>query len=304
MAGNSLVVLTAAAYRPIGFAVAGTRVVLAESAGDHTQTLTLWDAAGGSPLGSLADSSAPPQLDATGTKLTTILADHTIEIWDLTGGSRSSIVGEQLQRAALDPTGNFIAGVDKDGVAVIVLNVVGGRRLARWSIANDSPTITQEGFDAPRATVSWSRDGKSIVCVSTRLAVWSAGVALPENLAQLVGRNVPWKVDNGRLVPALAQRHGRVLRGEVPVANAKIVLVYRKPPDLGSEPTTWQSTTVELQQIELDHTDPAGRFGRAGLAPGEYTIEVQAPGAAMHAEDVRVSVEDEAVDIDVARSTH
>ncbi|MDB4958771.1 MAG: hypothetical protein JWO36_6340 [Myxococcales bacterium] len=166
------------------------------------------------------------------------------------------------------------------------------------------PAITAGQFDPPKATVSWSRDGKSIVVVSSRLthlAVWNAGVEVPEDLARVVHRNVPWKVDNGRLVPTLVRIHGQVHRGETRIANAEIILIIRKPPDLGSEGISWESTQTQKQEIPVT-ADELGRFSRDGLTPGEYTITVKTE-AGPHVLDVNVSVEDEAFDIDLARAS-
>jgi hypothetical protein len=215
-----------------------------------------------------------------------VLTDKSVQSWSLVDDQRMAFVGEQLQQAQLDPSGNLIAGIAKDGDAALVLDGRDGRLLARWPIAHDRPDLSQTHATPPQGIATWSRDGKTIITRSSRVAFWNAATELPSNARKLVRENLPWRVVGSRLVRALTELRGRVLRDGIPVGNTRVTLEFRKAPDLGTEPLTWAKTRAMKHVIEL-RTDADGRFSKRDLEPGHYTIRV----GDGYVEDVWVTVE-------------
>ncbi len=308
------------AFEPIGFAAGGHRVVLVQRT-QGSQRVTIWNADTGASLATLDGSLAHPTLDPTATRLTVIRGDQRVEIWNLLAPSLdrpdTAFISDQLQHAQLAPAGDLVAAVDGLGETVLVMAATDGRVLARWRIAHDTPVVSQDGFDSPRASVSWSSDGKTIVMTSVpeparvmkaailgsetaaHLAAWNVdthfydtdGRPLSDSmLASLVRRNVPWQVRGGRLEPALARLHGRVVRAGVPAAGVTIGLVFRKPPDLDGEIMRSQVTIVD-KPLDPLVVDAAGGFSRE-LAPGRYTLTVAVPGGAQRTIELDLTVGD------------
>lgn len=186
--------------------------------------------------------------------------------------------------------------------------------------------VSQDGFDSPRSAISWSVDGKTIVMTSVpdperrfkaailgnetaaHLAAWNVdrdfydatGARLTNAmLAGLVRRNMPWKVAGGRLVPALARLHGRVVRDGVPVVGVTIRLVLRKPPDLDGEIMRSQVAITD-KPFEPVVVDAAGGFSRE-LVPGRYSLMIEERGHAPRTIELDLAVGDGAREIDLAR---
>ncbi len=136
--------------------------------------------------------------------------------------------------------------------------------------------------------------------MSLRLARWNTDTAVAGDTAELVRRRVPWRVAEGKLVPALASLHGTVVRGDVPVPGARLRLVFRKPADLGAGSITWAAATFEKQPLPPLTTGPAGELALGNLAPGRYSVEITADGQTRTTE-VDVDVEDEQVVLDLER---
>ena len=293
-AAGTIELAVAGGYRPVGFALGGRAIVLEEG-----HAVRIYDAATGALDTTIADA-AMPSLDPAGRFLTTILADHSVQIRDLEDGSIRAFAGEQLQQAQTDARGELIAAIDKLGAAVLVMNAGDGRVLARWPIAHAPPSVRQDGFDAPHATAAWARDGETLISMSLRLARWTTSTAIGGDTAQLVRRNVPWLVSDGKLVPARARLHGTVVRGDVPVAGARLRLVFRKPADLGAGSITWAAAAFEKRPLPPLTTGPAGELALGDLAPGRYSVEITADGQT-RATEVDVDVEDEQVVLDLDR---
>jgi hypothetical protein len=191
-----------AGYRAIGFADGGRAVVLDENAGEATShTLTIWEAETGRRVDAIADSIARPAISAGGRSVTTVVASGGIAMWSFAEHRVRTLSAEPLQQAELDPGGHLLAGIASHGEAVLVLDADDGRVLARWEIAHDSPIVEPSTFESALASAAWSRDGRSIVTRSQRIAVWNTEIDLPGNVAEVVDRNVPWRVDDGRLIP-------------------------------------------------------------------------------------------------------
>ena len=292
------VLAVSGSYRPVGFGDGGRAIVLDEGGNDGApRTVVIFDAESGMVLHAIGNSIARPTISATGAAVTTVLASRGVATWTFADASETAFSGEPLQEAELDPSGHLIAAIDRSGEAVLVLDASDGRLLARWQIAHDAPLVEQDKFEGARATAWWSRDGKTIVTRSQRIAVWNADTELPPQVAQLVHRNVPWQVEGGRLVLTLARMHGRIVRGATAVPHAQLDLEYRKPPDLGPE-VTWQLRQAHTEVWHL-LSDDDGAFAKDQLAPGEYTLTVRIPGAT-YSVPATVSVEDQEMVIDLA----
>lgn len=285
---------------PIALSRDGRRMVVQEgepSAPIHR--ISVWSTDRGALVGALDNAITRPMLDPTATYFSTVLTDKSVQSWNLVDDRRMAFVGEQLQQAQLDPSGNLIAGISKDGDAALVLDGRDGRLLARWQIAHDRPDVSQFHAIPPQGIATWSLDGKTIITRSSRVAYWNAATELPANSRTLVRENLPWRVAGSRLVPALTELRGTVVRGGVPVGGARITLEFRKPPDLGAEPLTWAKTRALKHVVEL-RTDGDGRFSRRDLEPGHYTITV----GTTHVEDVSVTVEEDDITIDLDDASH
>jgi WD40 repeat protein len=289
--GGAITLRPRGAFRAIGFARSGTRVVLEEGS-----SVTVYSALDGSPAGRLEHASSPATIDATGTRVTTVLDDRTVDVWDLASGTHAGFVTEPLQRAEVDPHGELVAAVAEQGDAVLVLDARQGRLLARWPIAHAAPALSEAGFRAPTATASWSPDGSTIVARSARLSVWNASTELPGDLSRLVARNVPWIVEGGRLVPARAHLTGHVVRAGAPVAGCTVKLEYRRPPGLGGD-VSWEHEQSKQEMLPPLVADDTGTFEIGRLAPGYYTVTVDDHPPI----ELYLSVEDQEQTIDLAR---
>jgi WD40 repeat protein len=289
--GDAIALRPHGSFRVVGFARSGTRVVLEEGT-----SVTVWNALDGSLVGALDHVSSPATLDASGTRITTVLDDRSVDVWDLARGGHDGFVTEPLQRAEVDPRGELVAAVDEQGDAVLVLDAHQGRLLARWPIAHAPPAISEGGFRAPTATASWSPDGSRIVARSARLSVWNASTDLPPDLSRLVARNVPWVVVDGRLVPARAHLTGHVVQGGAPVPGCAVKLEYRRPPGLGGD-VSWELKQSKPEKLPPLAADATGTFATGDLVPGYYTVTVDNHPPI----ELYLSVEDQEQTIDLAR---
>jgi len=238
---------------------------------------------------------------------------------------RTAFVSDQLQAAQGDPRGELIAAVDALGEQVVVLAATDGRLLARWPIAHDAPLVNQDGFDSPRAVATWSPDGGAIIAVSRhdhaatfkaalvggevsgRVSVFDADPAVSDSeggrvegaqLTALIDRNVPWRVEGGRLVPALATLSGRIVRDGQPVSGVALSLVFRKPPEFDGE-VLRRRVTITHAPLPPLAVSAEGDFSTR-VQPGRYTIRVSERGAATGTLDIDVGVGDMPREIDLA----
>src|SRR5439155_16252366 len=129
--------------------------------------------------------------------------------WSVADGTYRAHIDQQLQRAQVDPSGELIVGIGDQGAAALVLSARSGKLLARWPLAHEPPTITQDGFNPPSGDAAWSFDGTSITTRSTRIVVWPGMTELPADIVRLIQRDVTWGVDNSQLVQRARVRvHG------------------------------------------------------------------------------------------------
>jgi WD40 repeat protein len=307
--GASIALPVTGEFRPIGFSRDGGRVVLEQGALGAPHTVSVWDTTDGRRVSTIDGVNATPLVDPGGTYVTAMLADHSVQTFELAGDGHLGFHGDLLQQAQIDPSGHLIAGIDDQGAAILVLDARDGRVLVRWPLAHDPPHLRQDGFDPPRGTVRWSRDGKNLVAQSNRIERWNTDTELrdprgalldPPRIAQLVRHNVAWHVVAGTLVPALATLHGRLVRDGVALAHATLQLVFRKPADLGAGAVTWEAAAFQNKALPPLETDANGVFSREQLAPGRYTITIVA-GGATRTLDRDIDVEDDALNLDLAR---
>jgi WD40 repeat protein len=285
-------------HRPLGFAAAGARVAIADGP-DIAKDLTVYDATSGARMFAVPDTAAR-SLDPSGTYLTTIGADQVVSVHTVVDGTRRhSFVGDSLLAAQVDPSGSLIAGIGAHGTAAIVTSALDGRVLARWRLESGPPLISQDDFKPPAASARWSRDGATIVTQSLGIAVWNvASKRSRAEIKRLVNDHVPWRVVRGRLAWVEGRVRGRVLRAGQPVAGARVVAEIRKPPDPGAAPHSWETTRSRINKLTAT-TDEDGAFSLTNLFPGLYTLTASSGATTAPPVQIRVSVEDAAVTIEL-----
>ncbi len=260
--------------QPISLSRDGSRVVIAEP-GD---AVSLWNTSSGSSVLRKTDIKVVPTFDPAGRWLTTIgSVDRVVTVSSTDDGTvHHSFVADQLLGAQTSSDGTLVAGIGDYGRALMVMSASDGRILARWPIDQDEPTVTETGFAPPPGDAWWTEDSKALVSRAAGLAVWNAASRYsPEQLRDLVRKTVPWRVVNGQLqLIHNARLLGRVTRGGVPVANAKLVIDIRTPPDVGTSPINWESTKAKYSRIERT-TSEDGTFSFAQLVFGEYSLAVE-----------------------------
>ncbi|MBA3395320.1 MAG: protein kinase [Deltaproteobacteria bacterium] len=283
-------------FRPIGFAAGGTRVALVEQLESDIHTVSLWSVDSGALLGRRRDTGRAPSIDPSGTWLTTIDTDHSVTVWRTSNGKvHASFLGEPVVQARVNRDGSLVAAVAEYGTAITVSSAVDGRLLARWPIEHEAPAVSQETLQVASSRVAWSRDGASLISVGVGVNVWSvARKYKPAEIAQLVKRNVPWRVENGHLAWIRNSRlHGTVIEDGKPRPGVKILVEIRTPPDVGATPINWESSKIRVSTRNIT-TNALGEFALDGLVPGEYVLTVHERPFTAH-----VSAEDDPVVIDL-----
>ncbi|MGE0397284.1 MAG: protein kinase [Kofleriaceae bacterium] len=255
---------------PIGFALAGTRLVVLESPATSEQAVAIYDARA-RLLRRMPATTA--RIDPSGRWLTITAPDRVVRTLSLEDAHEvSAFEAEELDDAQIDARRALVAAIAEHGQVALVIDAATGRVLARWPLAHEMPVLSQTGFRAPRTTAAWSSDGSKVITRASGLTVWHAA-GRAESLASVM-RRVPWRIVNGRAV-ALRDRtlRGRVVRGGNPVAGAQVAVEIRISPDVGLAERTWDSVHTRFATHTLT-TDDDGHFELPGVAPGAYRVAV------------------------------
>jgi WD40 repeat protein/serine/threonine protein kinase len=180
----------------VAFSADGSRVLTAS--GDCTARV--WDAASGAVL--LRLEGHPEELRSAafspdGTRIATASEDHTAGLWDArTGALIASLEGHsaQVRKAAWSPDGARILTFSADGRALV------------WDGATGALLAALEGHTAQLYAAEWSPDGARALTAGQdgRTIIWDVHLETrtPREIADLVRRRVPWRLDGGRLVRA------------------------------------------------------------------------------------------------------
>ncbi len=303
-----LVMLPTIDARPIGFALDGHRLVVHELVDDVMRTrwpyaasVSIWDLDRVTRVLLQPKVEIAPTLDPTGTWLATIGTDREVSVWSVADGARrSAFTGEPYQRVQPDAAGSLVVAIGDYGRAVLILSGTDGRVLAQHQLDHDRARVNPSHFSAPYAIAWWSRDARAISTLSRGFATWS-GIEPRDatELAQIVKKYVPWRIDNGRLEVI---RDGRITgvvtrRGE-PVPGAAIEVLMRRPADVSDKPVNWASMRTQLETRQTI-ADAAGTFAVEGLVPGEYEYLVTANGDLAAAKEAQVGPDEEPIAIEL-----
>ena len=182
-------------------------------------------------------------------------------------------------------------------LALLVLTT-DGRRLARWTIHHDRPSVREESFFAPAATSWWTRDATSIVSVSKSVAVWR-GLERPSSDALDRARaKLPLRVVNGQLeVVRTGRLRGHAVRASKNIAAGTAQLEIRTPPEVGVGGLEWRGFQARAITVQAT-TDDDGMFDIAKLAPGTYKVTIAPADGAAWSKDVYVEA-DRPTEVDV-----
>ena len=284
----------AAAFSVVGFARMGTRIAIREGSG----VVKLWDAQTGKLVAARQDTGTITTFDASRSWLTTIDSDHAVTVWSTDDGSiHTSFLGEKLMQVQTNPNATFVAGIAEYGAVALLLCATDGRILARWPLEHSAPAISSTGFDPPKdGSVMWMHDGSAVITRSAKIAVWPVANRYgAKQMAQLVNRNVSWRVENGQLAWIRnAKLHGTVMRAGKPQADIELVVEIRTPPDIGAAPISWESSKKRVSTRKIK-TNALGEFSTENLLPGEYTLTVENQTITAY-----VSAGDEPIEIELA----
>jgi eukaryotic-like serine/threonine-protein kinase len=276
-AKKSVTLSSTATFTPIGFARMENHVALKEGQG-LVQQVTLWDTTTGERIVARDDTGTRTNLDPSGSWLTTIEADHRVTVWSaIDGTEHAAFLGEKLTQVQVNPQGTLVAGIAEYGAVALLMSAHDGRILARWPLVHDTPQISSVGGFKPPTNVwvDWTNDGGHVVSRAKNVALWQvANPRSTKQMADLVHRNVPWRVVDGQLsLITDGKLHGTVKRDGKPVPNVDIAVEIRTPPDIGAAPINWESSKKKARTINLQTTD-AGTFSLTNLLPGEYAVTV------------------------------
>jgi WD40 repeat protein len=294
--------LPASDARPVGFSLDGTRVAVVEQVTAPSHAVSLWNTETGTAVMTRRDVSVEPSFDPTGRWLTTIGAvDRVVTIWRTRDGTiHDSFPGELLLGAQVSADAGLVAGIGDYGRAVLVMSATDGRILARWPIDQAGPSVTETGFRPPSGLTWWTPDSRSIVSQAAGVAIWStSNPYTSERVAELVRQNVPWRVVNGQLqLIQNARLAGRVMHGSAPVADARVQLDIRTPPDVGAAPINWESTKAKFSRVE-QQTASDGTFAFEQLVFGEYALTVVAAGTPAKTFEVHVGADEHPLELEL-----
>ena len=221
-----------------------------------------------------------PTLDPTGRLMATIGADREVSVWSAIDGSRvSAFTGEAYQSVQVERNGGLLVAVGDYGRAVMILSATDGLVLARHELDHESAKVDATyGLSAPTSTAWWTRDARAIVTLSRGFATWSAinPKQTPAEIAQVVRRYVPYRIDNGRLEVI---RNGRIVgtvtrRGD-PLEGAVVEVLMRRPAEMTDRQANWDSMRTRLTKLETT-TSSSGGFAIENLVPEyEYLVTVR-----------------------------
>jgi len=294
--------------RPIGFALEGRRLVvhelvdeLARTSWPFAATVSIWDVDRGTRVLLQPKVEIAPTLDPTGSWLATIGTDREVSVWAVADGTRrSAFTGEPYQRVQPDAAGSLLVAIGDYGRAVMILSGADGRVLAQHQLDHDRARVNPSHFGAPFSIAWWTRDARAIASLSRGFAVW-AGIEPrdPGELAQIVKKYVPWRIDNGRLevirdgrITGVVTRHGE------PVPGAAIEVLMRRPADVSDKPVNWASMRAQLEKRQAI-ADGAGAFTVGNLVPGEYEYLVTANGDLASAKEAQVGPDEDPIAIEL-----
>jgi WD40 repeat protein len=293
----SVTIPVATAFSIIGFARMGTRIAIREGLGVIAQ-VKLWNTQTGKLVATHADTGSVTTFDPSRAWLTTIDADHSVNVWSTEDGSvRASFLGEKLMQVQANAKATFVAGIAEYGGVALLMSAADGRILARWPLEHSAPIISSTGFDPPTdGSVMWTHDGSAVMTRSAKVSMWPVANGYgPKQMAQLVNRNVSWRVENGQLAWIRnAKLHGTVTRAGAPQANVEVVVEIRTPADIGAAPISWESSKKRVSTRKLV-TNALGQFSTENLLPGEYTLTIGTRTITAY-----VSAEDEPIEIELA----
>ena len=162
------------------------------------QTVRIWDAATGAPL-SMFLAPNTQFLDVTwspdGTQLAAGGHSGELILWDVETGARRLLLGHAgaLSNVSWSPDGALIASSSTD-LTLRIWDVDGGRLLA-----------TRTGFRGSVDACTWIDNGRvATASEDSLIRVWDVhrDTRPVAELADLVDQHVPWRLVDGRLVPA------------------------------------------------------------------------------------------------------
>jgi hypothetical protein len=164
-----------------------------------------------------------------GTHIVTTSTDGTAKLWNAVKGDFLASFDAHrhwVVTAAFSPDGSRIATASLDGTAKV------------WEVTNGRSLTTLAGHAGPVLAAAFSRDGSRIVTTSVDRSakVWDLRLetrSRPE-IADLVRRVVPWRLDQGRLIPAS------------PNASAHSTHPSSMRPDSGYQRFSWREPKVPV----------------------------------------------------------
>jgi WD40 repeat protein len=178
------------------FSPDGLRIVTGSADG----TAKVWDAATGrlqSTLEGHSDVVESAAFSLDGLRIVTASGDGTAKVWDTaTGGLLMTLVGHSalVRSAAFSPDGSLIVTASGDGTAKV------------WDTSTGQLLANLEGHSAAVESAAFSPDGSRIVTASddgtARLWPMHLETRNARQVARLVKCFSPWRLDEGRLIPA------------------------------------------------------------------------------------------------------
>ncbi len=270
----------------VGFDHLGDRVAVIEAAANfNVGRIGLWDALTGARLVSIPGNSAA--FDSTSRWLTTFGAGR-VKVWSTNDGVErsSALVGRDGSFDDVQPSvsadGAFIVSIHFDGAAD-VSSAVDGRLLERLGsyhvIASPLSDGTVFGYGlAPH----WVPGQNAIVSVSGSLEVWDLAVEHRDarELDRVVKRS-PWRVMDGRLVPADHGFAGRVTLGAAPGSGATIMAKASAGWAPSYEATSSSDGVYELRNLPVGSYSVTATDPRTGARSKPHSVNITVGGQAI-----------------------
>jgi WD40 repeat protein len=190
------------AMNDIAWCPDGTRRVTA----NYGSSAIVWDAATGARLFTLEGHSGPvlkAGFSPDGGRIVTASDDYTAGLWDArTGALLASLEGHgaRLRAASFSPDGARILTASMDGRALV------------WDGETGALLASLDGHGAQLYAAAWSPDGARVVTAGQdgRAIIWDTHLETraPGEIADLVRRRVPWRLEGGRLLRAAPTETG------------------------------------------------------------------------------------------------